>query len=276
MKKIFIALYLLSAMFMAVGCTNKEAPKDTGTASPEMQALKGIGDSQANLQNTLTDIRNAQAGIKDSQADIQSGQKEILAKISELEKKISTVQAQPSPARPAVDLNKVHNLPVAHSPVKGNKSAPVTIVEFSDFQCPYCAQLQQTLSEVLKAYPKEVRLVFKHYPLPFHQHAMSAAKATEAAKEQGKFWEMHDLIFQNFNKLNEGIYKEFAAQIGLNVEKFSADFASAKYDQMIQQDMALARNSGVTGTPTLFINGKRVQQRSFNDFTQAIDALIKK
>ena len=149
-------------------------------------------------------------------------------------------------------------------------------MEFSDFQCPYCAQLEPTLNEVLKAYPKEVKLIFKHYPLPFHNYAMIAAKATEAAKEQGKFWEMHDLIFQNLGKINEQLLKDFAQQLSLNVEKFSSDFASNKYDQIIQQDIALARSSDVAGTPTLFLNGKRMQSRSFNDFKQAIDAIFLK
>ncbi|MBI4849984.1 MAG: thioredoxin domain-containing protein [Nitrospirae bacterium] len=270
MKRFIFALsILLSVILFISGCTNKETPKDVKAVSPEMETLKEIKDNLTNLQNSVADIKN-------SATDIQNSQKEILARISDLEKKISTVQAQAAPARPTVDFNKIYNLPVVSSAVKGNKNAPAAIVEFSDFQCPYCSQLQQTLSEVLKAYPKEAKLVFKHYPLPFHQQAMNAAKAAEAAKEQGKFWEMHDLIFQNFNKLNDGIYKELAQQIGLNVEKFSADFSSNKYDQLIQQDMALARSAGVTGTPTLFINGKRMQQRSLNDFKQSIDSILKK
>lgn len=270
MKKFIFALsILLSVILFISGCTNKEAPKDVKTVSPEMEALKEIKDNLTNLQNAVADIKN-------SETDIQNSQKEIVAKITDLEKKIATVQAQAAPARPGVDFNKVYNLPVAGSPVKGNKNAPATIVEFSDFQCPYCAQLEPTLSEVLKAYPKEVKLVFKHYPLPFHQNAMPAAKASLAAGEQGKFWEMHDLLFQNFSKLNDGIYKEFAQQLGLNVEKFLSDFTSAKHEQQIQQDIALARSAGVTGTPTLFINGKRMQSRSVNDFKQAIDSILKK
>lgn len=270
MKKIFIIISLLLSIILCISsCVQKEPVKEIKAPAITKEDFKEIKDTQTEIQNIQTDTRN-------TLADIQNTQKAILAKLSDIEKKVMTpVQAAPQ-GRPAIDFNKIYNLPVAHSPVKGNKNAPVTIIEFSDFQCPYCSQLQATLNDVLQAYPKEVKLVFKHYPLSFHQQAMNAAKASEAAREQGKFWEMHDLIFQNFNKLNEQLLKELAQQLGLNMEKFSSDFSSSKYDQQIQQDMMLARNSDVTGTPTLFINGKRVQQRSFNDFKLAIDSILKK
>lgn len=270
MKKIFIIMSLfICILFGIAGCAQKEPVteiKEPGITKEDLNEIK----------NTQTEIKNLQADTRNTLTDIQNTQQAILAKLSEIEKKAAApVQAAPQ-GRPAIDFNKVYKLPVAHSPIKGNKDASVTIVEFSDFQCPYCAQLQSTLNEVLQAYPRDVKLAFKHYPLPFHQQAMNAVKATEAAREQGKFWEMHDLIFQNFNKLTEQSFKDFAQQLGLNVEKFSSDFASNKYDQQIQQDMALARNSDVSGTPTLFLNGKRMQSRSLNDFKQAIDSILKK
>ncbi|KPK36009.1 MAG: hypothetical protein AMK70_03840, partial [Nitrospira bacterium SG8_35_1] len=153
---------------------------------------------------------------------------------------------------------------------------PITITEFSDFQCPYCSRLQPTLSDVLKAYPEDVKLVFKDFPLSFHKQARNAAKAARAAGEQGKYWEMHDLIFADFNKLTDNSYKEYATKLGLDVNKFTADFSSNKYDALIQQDIALGRQAGVTGTPSLFLNGKRMQRRSLEDFKEAIDAELKK
>ncbi len=212
--------------------------------------------------------KKASADIQGTLNEIQKTQKEILQKLEALEKKVSS-PAQP--ARPAVDPNKVQNIPIGNSPVKGDKNAPVIITEFSDFQCPYCAQLQSTIKEVLTAYPKEVKLVFKQYPLSFHPHARNATKASLAAFEQGKFWEMHDLIFANFTKLGEDKFKEFATQLGLNMEKFNADYSSSKYDVQIQQDITLGNNVGVTGTPTLFINGKRQQGRSLDEFKTAIN-----
>jgi protein-disulfide isomerase len=214
-------------------------------------------------------------GCTDKQTlkEIQDTQQQILAKITDLEKQITTLTPR---RRPTIDYNKVHNLPVGKSGIRGDKNAPLTITEFSDFQCPYCARLQPTLEKVLKAYPKEVRLVYKHYPLSFHKQAQNAAKATEAAGEQGKYWEMHDIIFENFNKLTEESFKGFAEKLGLDVNRFTSDYGSNKYDLQIQQDMTLARSVGVSGTPTLFLNGKRMQRRSFEDFKNSIEALLKK
>lgn len=252
-----LALFMIP-LFIVVACKGKEVPS-------------GAQDTQH--KEILTSIQNLQKEDKEILTNIQNTQKEILAKISELEKKTLSL---PQPARLTVDYNKFQNIPLGKSPIKGVKTAPVTIVEFSDFQCPYCAQLQPTLREVLKAYPNEVKLVFKHYPLSFHAQAKNAAKASLASAEQGKFWEMHDAIFENFNKLSDEKFKELAAQIGLNVEKFTADYSSNKFDQQIQQDITLGNSIGVTGTPTLFLNGKRMMRRSLDDFKEAINNALKK
>lgn len=240
MKRFFVLCLIMSTIFIIAGCTDKAALKE----------------------------------VKDTQQEILQSQKDILAKLTDLEKNIQNIQTKPT--RPKIDFNKVVNIPVGKSIIKGEASAPVTIVEFSDFQCPYCSRLQPTLKEVMKAYPKEVKLVYKHYPLSFHNQAKNAAKAAEAAREQGKFWEMHDIIFANFNKLTDKSFAEFARKIGLNLDQFKADYGSDKYDQIIQSDTNLARKIGVTGTPTLFMNGKRMSRRSFEDFKQSIDKILKK
>ena len=220
---------------------------------------------------------------KDKLDNIEAMQNEIIAKLdglAENQKKILETQqimakAAP-PQRPTIDFDKVHNLPIGSSAIKGKKEAPVTIVEFSDFQCPYCARLQPTLNQVLAAYPEDVKLVFKDFPLSFHQQAKNAAKAARAAGEQGKYWEMHDLIFKDFNKLTDDSYKQYAAQLKLDEARFLADFSSNKYDALIEQDINLGRTAGVSGTPTLFMNGKRMQRRSFEDFKAEIDGYLKK
>lgn len=209
--------------------------------------------------------------------EIEQTQKEILEKLAVLEANQEKLSKRVQPiGQPAEDANKIHEIPIGNSPVKGNRSAPVTIVEFSDYQCPYCSQLQSTLNDVLKAYPKDVKLVFKNFPLQFHNQARNAAKATLAAGEQGKFWEMHDIVFQKFNQLSEQKFVEFAKQIGLDVNKFAADYKSNKYDFQISQDTNLGTGIGVRGTPTLFINGQRVTRRSFADFKETIDNILKK
>jgi protein-disulfide isomerase len=213
---------------------------------------------------------------KEQMDRIEKNQADILAKLKTMEEAIGKIPARAVPRRPAIDYNKVHNLPIGSSAVRGNREASVTIVEFSDFQCPYCARLDPTLKKVLKAYPNDVKLVYKDFPLSFHQNARNAAKAARAAGEQGKYWEMHDLIFENFSKLNDAIYKDFATRLNLDINKFTADFNSNKYDALIQQDINLGRKAGVTGTPTLYMNGKRMQRRSFEDFKRLIDGYLKK
>ncbi len=207
---------------------------------------------------------------------IEKTQKEILAKVETIEENQKEMLKFFKPRRPTVDFDRVHRIPVGKSKIRGNETAPVTIVEFSDFQCPYCSRLQSTLKQVLDAYPDDVRLVFKDFPLSFHQQARNAAKASHAAGEQGKYWEMHDLIFENYNKLDENKFKEFAVKLNLNIEKFMADYKSNKYDNQIQEDFNLGKSIGVTGTPTLFLNGKRMRGRSFDDFKTGIEGYVKK
>jgi protein-disulfide isomerase len=207
--------------------------------------------------------------------ELEKTQKDILAKLSVIEGNQEKILKFFQPRKP-VNVDRVQNIPVGSSPVKGDPNAPVTIVEFSDFQCPYCSRLQPTLREVLKAYPKEVKLIFKDFPLSFHKQAKNAAKAARASGEQGKYWEMHDLIFANYEKLTEEMFSEFATQLGLDMKKFTADYNSTKYDSLIQDDMALGQRVGVRGTPTLFLNGKRMASRSFNDFKEEINNVLKK
>jgi len=229
-----------------------------------------------NFHEASGETQNIQApsNIQKNLDEIQKTQKEILQKLNKLERKVSGTGTAPS-AR-TIDSNKVYNIPIENSPIKGDKNAPVTIVEFSDFQCPYCAQLLPTLKEVLKAFPKEVKLIDKQYPLSFHAQTKNAAKASLAAKKQGKFWEMHDIIFENFIKLSPEKFVEFARQIGLDITKFTANYNSDKYEKQIQQDIALGNSVGVTGTPTLFVNGKQMARRSFDDFKEAINNELKK
>jgi protein-disulfide isomerase len=273
--KYLLIMLLLVVPLLTAGCVDKGK-------------LDSIEQTQKDILAKLDRIEeNQKSALKVSQPEspaVDSGaeqiQKQILARLDRIEanqKHMATaIQQPPAPQRPAVDFDKVYNLPIGSSAVKGRKDAPVTVVVFSDYQCPYCARLEPTLNQVLAAYPKDVKLVFKDFPLSFHQNAKNAAKAARAAGEQGKFWEMHDLIFQNSSQLSDNLYKEFAAKLQLDEAKFLADFNSDKYDNLIQQDIMLGQNSGVGGTPTLYLNGKRMQGRSFDDFKAAIDRYLKK
>ena len=133
------------------------------------------------------------------------------------------------------------------------------------------------MDEVLKQYPKGVKHVYKQFPLfQIHPNAMNAAKASLAAKKQGKFWEMHDALFKNQRKLQAENLKKYAEEVGLDVAQFEKDMASPEIKKQIDQEMALARSVGVRGTPTIFVGGKRLGQRSVDGFKALIDPLLKK
>ncbi|MCU1281670.1 MAG: DSBA-like thioredoxin protein, partial [bacterium] len=161
---------------------------------------------------------------------------------------------QPQPAQ--ADPNSVYKVPVGNSPEKGPKTAKVTIVQISDFQCPFCSRVEPTISDLEKEYGKNLRVVWKNDPLPFHQNAMPAAKAAMAAGQQGKFWEMHDKLFADQAHLDEATYEKYAQELGLNVSKFKAAMASPELEADIKQDVATALKFGVQGTPGFFINGR--------------------
>jgi protein-disulfide isomerase len=173
-------------------------------------------------------------------------------------------------ARLPEDAGVTYKIETAHNPVRGPKSAPVTIVEFSDFQCPFCHELQDTLDQVLKAFPKEVNLVYKQFPLNIHQYARQAAVASMAAHQQGKFWQLHDKMFQNFAAINEENIKKWARDVGLNMTDFEKVMQSGSLETVVQKDIADGAAARVIGTPTLFINGKRVPERSFEAMKKTI------
>jgi protein-disulfide isomerase len=180
----------------------------------------------------------------------------LYAKACEENVKLAAAQPQAAPPAPAA-IQKIDLRP--DDPVRGNKAAPVTIVLFSDFQCPYCSRVEPTLQQVLATYGGKVRVAWKHQPLPFHPNAAPAAEAAEAAREQGKFWEMHDALFQNQQSLSPETYERLAGQIGLNVSAFKASIASGRNRARITQDQQLAGRVGANGTPTMFVNGEKVE-----------------
>ena len=133
------------------------------------------------------------------------------------------------------------------------------------------------MDEVLKAYPNDVKAVFKQFPLvQIHPQAMSAAKASAAAHKQGKFREMHDILFKNQRKLQPEDIKKYASEIGLNVAKFEKDMESPEIAKQIDDDMALAQSAAVRGTPTIFVGGKRLMNRSMEGFKAMVDPALKK
>ena len=217
--------------------------------------------------------------IKAKVDEIQAQQKDIIAKLEGLsqgqKQMLAKAPAAAAQRPPQEDPNKVYNVPIGKSPAKGPADAAVTVVEFSDFQCPFCAQAAALIKQVTDAYPNDVRFVYKNYPLPFHKDAMPAAKAAVAAGNQGKFFEMHDKLFENYRTLTEEVFIKSAQEIGLDVERFKKDMADPATQAMIDQDMKDAREADVRGTPTILINGKKPQGRSFELYKGIIDEAIK-
>lgn len=143
-------------------------------------------------------------------------------------------------------------------PLTGAELPLVTIVEFSDFQCPFCGRLAETLEEIAQAHPEDVRLVFKQFPLPMHKDAEPGARAALAAQQQGRFWEMHDKLFENPRTMSESDLHRYASEIGLDLEKFKADLAAPATAEKVEQDLEQGRKLAVRSTPTFFVNGRLV------------------
>ena len=151
----------------------------------------------------------------------------------------------------------------------------MTIVEFTDFECPYCGQLIPVLDQIVKAYPDKVRVIFKHYPLPMHAHAQLAHEASVAAGVQGQFWEMYHLLFANQDHLEEADLLRYAAQLGLNVDTFREALDAHTFGSLVAESVAEGKGLGVGATPTLFINGQKlVGAKSFDTLKEQVDQVL--
>lgn len=175
-----------------------------------------------------------------------------------------------------IELDFIYKINTAGSPFKGSFNAPVVIIVFTDFECSYCAQLVPILDQVHKQYPKEVKIVFKNYPLQSHRFAMNAAIAALAAESQGKFWEFHDLLFKNYNQLNDKKVEEIINKTGINKQEFEKKIHDPQIIQKVQQDYIDGTNADIRGTPSVFINGKLIRNLSMEEFRNVIDKDLKK
>ncbi len=158
------------------------------------------------------------------------------------------------------------------SPSFGKKGAPVTIVEFSDFQCPFCAKAVPIINKIKEKYSERVRIVFKNYPLPSHRHAFVAAKAATCADRQGKFWELHDQMYQNQVDLSTERIKILAKGVGINGDELLRCMGEQEITERVQSDVAQGKKIGVQSTPMFFINGKILMgASSFEEFAEIIE-----
>ena len=169
--------------------------------------------------------------------------------------------------------NKVWDIPVDDSPIFGNTTNPkLTIVEFTEFQCPYCSRIAPVIQDLMKKYPKDIKFIYKHFPLSFHQNAPAAAAASIAAQKQGKFWEFRYALAPHFRELTEETFLKVAKEVGLNIEQFKKDMVlDSAMQARIDKDFQLGVKVGVQGTPNFYINGKRQDRFS----PQLVEEMLK-
>lgn len=179
--------------------------------------------------------------------------------------------------------NKNSNSSALTQHTTGKGTSGVTIVEYGDYQCPSCGQYHPTIKQVLAKYGDQIKFQFRNFPLTsIHQNAFAAARAAEAAALQGKFWEMHDMLYETQESWSSSsdptkIFDQFAQQLGLNVDQFKKDYGSNKVNDAINADLAEGTKLKITGTPTFFVNGKQTQiDNSVEGFSKVIDAAIAK
>ncbi|OGC46761.1 MAG: hypothetical protein A3A94_01955 [Candidatus Portnoybacteria bacterium RIFCSPLOWO2_01_FULL_43_11] len=162
--------------------------------------------------------------------------------------------------------------------IKGNKEAKTILVEYSDFQCPACAVYYPLVKKLIEDKGNSFQFTYRHFPLPQHKNAEQAAYAAEAAGKQGKFWEMHDLIFERQDDWAEAenakdIFKEYAQSLELNIEQFNQDRDSQAVKDKVQKDYTSGLTNKVNATPTFFLNGEKIQPRSYDEFVNFIKSV---
>ncbi len=239
--------------------------------APIYMALKEVTTGQEELQKSVKDLSSK---VDEQQVILQK----LISKadsIAAAARQPAQPQMPPQQQPPAEDMNKVYDIPVGNSVIIGKKDAPVTLVMFTDLQCPFCGRFYPAIKETLKNYPDKVRLVIKNFPLPFHPNARPAAKLAFAASEQGKYKEMMEILMDNGADVSDAKIKEYAQKIGLNHSRLVSDFKNndAKYEAILVEDAKLVESSDVRGTPTFFINGKKAMVRDAAGYKEIIDKL---
>jgi protein-disulfide isomerase len=223
----------------------------TGTPAFFVNGHKYVGLKSA---AQWEEIISAELGDAKALVDDGVARADVYAKL--MEGAVDQRRERPEKAAPGeLDPEQTYRVTVDDRPALGPADALVTVIVFSDFQCPYCSQLAPVVHELVEGNP-DVRVVFRNLPLPNHPRARDAAKAALAAHRQGKFWEMHDRLFADQARLREVEWAELATEIGLDVDRFAADFADPALDTMIEEDERLARHFQLSATPSVFVNGR--------------------
>ena len=250
MKRSVLLIGIMIVLAMGCTITNKSQQEGQGSSQAAMSVdVTGLNDKQQEAAKSMIDeiIPLIKEGKTESQI-IQYLQEQDAKKITR------------------------YRVEIGDSPTKGPDSAKVTIVEYTDFQCPFCAKVQPTLTQILEKYPQDVRKVFKQHPLAFHKDAPLAAEASLAAGAQGKFWEMKEVLFNNQKQLQEENLIKYAQELGLDLEQFKSDLSTHKYKAQVDRETQEAVKLGATGTPAFFVNGRYLSgAKPLESFVKVID-----
>jgi protein-disulfide isomerase len=253
----------------AAGCPPKSDPGEKPVASPEV-SLAGVDTSSLTPRERrewASQVSELLAPCPETPVSIAQCVKEqrpcktCLPAAQYLLKQVKAGRAKKDREdafRMRFDASKVKTLSVDGSPSLGPPDAPVTIVEWADFECPFCRLVYPLLEDVVKRFDGQVRLVYKFYPLGSHPHGEIAARAAVAAMNQGKFWEMHHTLFDNQERLEQADLERYAKELRLDVVKFRKDLTSDETSARIEKDKQQAEGVGLEGTPMIFINGREV------------------
>lgn len=226
---------VIGILAVLAGCRDDASRTELEALRAEVAQLK---QAQAQMQGVLATLQSKGAGAP-----------------------AGTTTAVPAPEAPGREA--AHRIPSGSSPRKGPQNAAVTVVEFADFQCPFCQQNAGLVHKLVQEFPNDVEVVFKNFPLGKHTQAVDAARAAWAANQQGRFWEMHDAIYSgDIQQLPPAVLRGYAERIGLDMARYDADVASDKARQAVAFDKMVGKSARVNGTPTYFVNGKRVQDAS--------------
>ena len=224
------------------------------------------------------DIAELKRGQQELRQELTAVKTELQAVRGELKQVLAAVKASQAKQKPTRQPDtKIYDINIGSSPILGPKDAPVTIVEFVDLQCPYCIREHPKIKEVLAAYPKDVRLVFKHFPLRMHTKAKPAHAATVLARAKGNdvFWSMIEKIMAKPRALEVADLRQYAEELGLDLAEFDAVMADEKrIDALLAPDLSESRKCGVRGTPTVLINGLKLASRNIDDYKSRIDSLL--
>jgi protein-disulfide isomerase len=231
----------------------------------EEDARKFYDDYKSKIQGSYEQMRPQVIQYMQGQA-----QNKAVEEYADQLKKGGSVQVFLKPPDPPV-----FNIAIDDRPWRGGANATVTIVEFTDYECPSCGATQPVLEEVVKEFGDKVKLVVRNFPLGQHTHAFKAAEASEAAREQGKYWEYASILFSNQKALEIDKLKEYATRVGLDRAKFDAALESGRFAGKVKRDVADGDKIGVDSTPSVFINGKRTRDRTKEGLRTAIEAALK-